>query len=175
MSGMELANDFDRMNKVVEELIKGSTPAQISRSLDMTRAQVNSHIDTWKNIIHDNNGIRERAKEALAGADQHYQLLIKDAWHTADEAEQAGQLNAKIAALKLIADIESKRIDMLNKAGVLESNSMADQIIETERKQEILVRILKDVTVSCEHCKWEVSKRLSEVTGRLEAVQVDVE
>ena len=64
---------------------------------------------------------------------------------------------------------------MLNKAGVLESNSMADQIIETERKQEILVRILKDVTVSCEHCKWEVSKRLSEVTGRLEAVQVDVE
>ena len=132
-----------------------------------------SHIKIWKDIIHDNNGIRERAKEALAGADQHYAMLIKDAWNTANEAENSGQLNTKVAALKLIADIEAKRIEMLNKAGVLENNDVADQILESERKQEILVGILRDVTATCDHCKWEVSKRLSQVTGQVEAVVID--
>ena len=175
MNEVELSNDFDRMNKVVAELIKGNTPSQIANSLGISRAQVDNHIKIWKDIIHDNNGIRERAKEALAGADQHYAMLIKDAWNTANEAENSGQLNTKVAALKLIADIEAKRIEMLNKAGVLEANSMADQIVETERKQEVLVGILKDVTAKCETCKWEVARRISEVTGKIEAVQVDVE
>ena len=61
---------------------------------------------------------------------------------------------------------------MLNKAGVLENDDMADQILESERKQDILVNILKDVTANCDHCKWEVSRRLSEVTGQIEAVVI---
>jgi len=100
-------------------------------------------------------------------------MLIKEAWDVVHEAGVASELNTKNAALKLIADIEAKRIDMLNKAGVLESDSMADQILESERKQDLLVGILKDVTAKCEHCKWEVSKRLSQVTGQVEAVIVD--
>jgi hypothetical protein len=82
-------------------------------------------------------------------------------------------LPVKTQALKLIADIEAKRIDMLNKAGVLENNSMADEILESERKQEILVGILKDVTANCDNCKWEVSRRLSSVTGKVEAVVIN--
>ena len=170
---IEVAGKFDQMNKVVEELLKGNSPAQISKSLGITRAQVENYIDAWKGFVHDNNAIRERAKEALAGADEHYNMLIKEAWDVVNEAGVASELNTKNAALKLIADIEAKRIDMLNKAGVLEDNSMADQILESERKQDILVGILKDVTANCDHCKWEVSKRLSEVTGQVEAVVIN--
>ena len=160
------------MNKVVEELLKGSTSTQIARSLDLTRVQVETHIQTWKEMVHDSTAIRERAKEALAGADEHYNMLIKEAWGVVHEAGIASELNTKNAAIKLIADIEAKRIDMLNKAGVLENDSVADQILESERKQEILVNILKEVTSSCDNCKWEVAKRLSLVTGQIEAVVV---
>lgn len=170
---LEVANQFDQMNKVVEELLKGNSPAQIVRSLGLTRVQVDNYIDAWKGFVHDNNAIKERAKEALAGADEHYSMLIKEAWNVVEEAGVAAELNTKNSALKLIADIEAKRIDMLNKAGVLESNSMADEILESERKQEILINILRDVTSNCEHCKWEVAKRLSEVTGQVEAVVVE--
>jgi hypothetical protein len=170
---LEVSSQFDQMNKVVEELLKGSTPASIAKSLDLTRVQVENHIQTWKSLVQDNSAIKARAKEALAGADEHYSLLIKEAWSVVNEAGVASELNTKNAALKLIADIESKRIDMLNKAGVLENNDMADQILESERKQEILVGILKDVTSSCDHCKWEVSKRLSQVTGQVEAVVIN--
>jgi hypothetical protein len=170
---LEVAGQFDQMNKVVEELLKGNSPAQIVRSLGLTRVQVDNYIDAWKGFVHDNTAIRERAKEALAGADEHYSMLIKEAWSVVEAAGVAEELNTKNAALKLIADIEAKRIDMLNKAGVLEDNSMADQILESERKQEVLVSILKDVTANCEHCKWEVAKRLSQVTGQVEAVVVN--
>jgi len=170
---IEVAGKFDQMNKVVEELLKGNTPAAIARNLELTRVQVENHIQTWKEFVHDNNAIRDRAKEALAGADEHYNMLIKEAWVTVNQADAADALSVKAQTLKLISDIEAKRIDMLNKAGVLEDNSMADQILESERKQDILVRILKEVTAKCENCKWEVSKRLSEVTGQVEAVIVD--
>lgn len=170
---LEVAGQFDQMNKVVEELLKGNSPAQIARSLELTRVQVDNYIDAWKGFVHDNKAIRDRAKEALAGADEHYNMLIKEAWRTIEQADVQDALNVKSQTLKLIADIESKRIDMLNKAGVLEDSSMADQILENEKKQEILISILRDVTSSCEHCKWEVSKRLSQVTGQVEAVIVN--
>jgi len=172
-NSVELASQFDQMNKVVEELLKGNSPAKIATSLGLTRVQVENHVKSWKNFVQDSKVIRERAKEALAGADEHYNMLIKEAWDVVHEAGVAAELNTKNAALKLIADIEAKRIDMLNKAGILESDSMADQILESERKQDLLVGILKDVTAKCEHCKWEVSKRLSQVTGQVEAVIVD--
>ena len=157
----------------VEELLKGSTPAQIAKTLELTRVQVDNHITTWKELVQDNNAIKARAKEALAGADEHYNMLIKEAWRTVEQADMQDALNVKAQSLKLIADIEAKRIDMLNKAGVLENNDITDQILDSERKQEILVNILKEVTANCDHCKWEVSRRLSQVTGQVEAVVVN--
>jgi len=173
MSEIEVAGQFDQMNKVIEELLKGNTSAQIARTLELTRVQVETHISTWKEFVQDNNAIKARAKEALAGADEHYNMLIKEAWNTVNQADMQDALNVKAQTLKLIADIESKRIDMLNKAGVLENNDITNQILESERKQEVLVSILKEVTANCDRCKWEVAKRLSEVTGQVEAVIVD--
>lgn len=173
MSQIEVVERFDRMNKVVEELLKGGNPTTIAKTLDMKRSEVLDLLDEWKLLVRTDNHVRERAKEALAGADQHYALLIQRAWETVEQADQNAQYNIKAQSLKLIADIESKRIDMLQKAGLLEDNELADQLIENERKQEVLVSILKEVTSDCDHCKFEVAKRLSQVTGKLEAVNVD--
>jgi uncharacterized protein YjgD (DUF1641 family) len=169
---LEVAGQFDQMNKVMEELLKGNTPSAVAKKFELTRVQVENHVSNWKIMVQDNTAIRERAKEALAGADQHYSVLIKEAWTLAEDADTAGQLGVKATALKLITDIEAKRIDMLNKAGVLEDSGIANEILESEKKQEILVGILRDVTSNCDKCKWEVSKRLSEVTGQIEAVLV---
>lgn len=170
---LEIADKFDKMNTVVEELLKGSNPTQIAKQLGMKRAEVLESLGTWRGLIQSDQGIRERAKEALAGADQHYAMLIKRAWETVEQADVNNQLNIKASALKLIADIESKRIDMLQKAGLLENNEVAAQILETERKQEILTDILKEVTSKCNHCKVEVAKRLGQVTNKVEVVVIN--
>lgn len=173
MAEIELAQHFDRMNKVVEELLKGNSATQIASITGFSRKEVVEFIDEWKSIVHNDSSLRDRAKEAISGADQHYAMLIKEAWKTVEDADQSGQLNVKAGALKLIADIEGKRIGMLQDVGVLENNEIASQIAETERKQEVLVKILKEVTSVCPKCKMDVAKRLSQITGIVEAVIIE--
>jgi hypothetical protein len=172
---IELADHFDRMNKVVEELLKGNNPTQIAAVTGFKRAEVLEYIDEWKQVVRSDSGARDRAKEAISGADQHYAMLIKEAWKTVEDADQAGQLNVKATALKLIADIEGKRIGMLQEVGLLDNAELATQLAETERKQDILVKILKEVTATCPKCKMEVAKRLSQITGIVEPVVIDAE
>lgn len=169
---IELADHFDRMNKVVEELLKGNNPTQIAAVTGFKRAEVLEYIDEWKQVVRSDSGARDRAKEAISGADQHYAMLIKEAWKTVEDADQAGQLNVKATALKLIADIEGKRIGMLQEVGLLDNAELATQLAETERKQDVLVKILKEVTASCPKCKMEVAKRLSQITGIVEPVEI---
>ena len=170
---IDLPQHMDRMNNVVEKLLQGNNPTQIATITGLQRKEVVELIDEWKNIVHNDNAIRDRAKEAISGADQHYAMLIKEAWKTVDEADQSGQLAIKSGALKLIADIETKRIAMLQSVGVLENNELATQVAEAERKQEVLVKILKEVTSTCPKCKMEVAKRLSQITGIVEAVVIE--
>lgn len=169
---IELADHFDRMNKVVEELLRGNNPTQIATLTGLKRAEVIGLIDQWKTVVHNDTSARERAKEAISGADQHYAMLIKEAWKTVKDADQAGQLSVKSGALKLIADIEGKRIGMLQEVGLLDNAELAGQVAESERKQEILVKILKEVTASCPKCKLEVAKRLSQITGIVEPIEI---
>jgi hypothetical protein len=172
MSELEPAVHFDKMNKVVQELLKGNSATQIASTTGYTRKEVLEYIDEWKSVVHNDSNIRDRAREAISGADQHYAMLIKEAWKTVEDADTQGQLNVKAGALKLIADIETKRIAMLQSVGVLENNEIASQIAETERKQEILVGILKEVTASCPKCKLDVAKRLSQITGIVEPIEI---
>ena len=172
---IELADHYDRMNKVVEELLKGNSPTQISAITGFKRSEVIEYIDEWKQVVRSDSGARERAKEAISGADQHYAMLIKEAWKTVEDADTQGQLNVKATALKLIADIEGKRIGMLQEVGLLDNAELATQLAETERKQDVLVKILKEVTATCPKCKLEVAKRLSQITGVVEPVVIDAE
>lgn len=170
---IDLPQHMDRMNNVVEKLLQGNNPTQIASITGLQRKEVVELIDEWKTIVHNDNTTRDRAKEAISGADQHYAMLIKEAWKTVEEADQSGQLGIKSGALKLIADIETKRIGMLQSVGVLENNELASQVAEAERKQEVLVKILKEVTSTCPKCKMEVAKRLSQITGIVEAVVIE--
>lgn len=172
---IELADHFDRMNKVVEELLKGNNATKIATLTGFKRSEVIEYIDEWKEAVRTDSGARERAKQAISGADQHYAMLIKEAWKTVEDADQLGQLNVKATTLKLIADIEGKRIGMLQEVGLLDNAELATHLADTERKQEILVKILKEVTASCPKCKLEVAKRLSQITGIVEHVIVDIE
>jgi len=172
---IELADHFDRMNKVVEQLLRGNSPSQIASITGFKRSDVIGYIDEWKNVVRNDSTARERAKEAVSGADQHYAMLIKEAWKTVEDADQQGQLNVKATALKLIADIESKRIGMLQQVGLLDNAELATQLAETERKQDILIKILKEVTATCSHCKLEVARRLSQITGVVEPVVINNE
>lgn len=167
---IDIIDHLAEVNRVAAEYIKGNDERVIADNLGMTRVRVASLLKEWRGMVSNNEAIRSRAREALAAADQHYAGLIKKAYEVIEDADQTQSLGHKTAAIKLIVDIEKTRIDMLQKAGLLENKELADQILESERKQEILTNIIKEVSGKCDKCKYEVASRLNQLSD--EAVTI---
>jgi hypothetical protein len=163
---------LDEMNKVVEKYLQGEDPTQISKVLALPRQKVVAHLNQWKAMAADNAAIRARAKEALVAADTHYNHLINKAYEVMDEATTTANLSAKNSAIKLVLDIESKRIDMLQKAGLLENKELAEEMIEIERKQDILKNILQDIAAEHPEIRNKIMQRLSEIAKDREVITV---
>ena len=161
----DILTHIEEVNAVATEYIKGLNETEISRELDIPKARVSSLLKEWKQMASSSEAVRSRAREALAAADQHYSKLIKQAYEVIEDANTGSNLTAKTAAIKLVLDIETRRIDMLQKAGLLENKELADQLLETERKQELLMKILTEVSGQCNTCKPKVLARLAEVSG----------
>jgi hypothetical protein len=171
VSSEDLVKHLDIVNQVASEYLKGNNETQISKELDIPRAKVVKYLEEWRAMAASNQAIHMRAKEALAGMDRHYSELIQKAYEVVDEATTTSNLGAKTSALKLIADMEAKRIEMLHRAGLLDNKEIADELIAMEQKQETIIGILKDVSLSCDRCKPKIMNRLSAITN--EAIVVD--
>lgn len=163
---------LDEVNKVVEKYLAGNEPTQISKELAMPRQKVVAYINEWRAMAADNAAIRARAKEALVGADTHYTKLIQKAYEVIDDATTTANLNAKTAGIKLVMDLESKRIDMLQKAGLLENKELAEEMIEIERKQDILKGILQDIASEHPEIRDKIMRRLSDIAKNQETITI---
>jgi hypothetical protein len=168
----ELIDHLDEVNKVVAEYLKGQDPTKISKDLDMPRTRVVALINEWKVMASANEAIRARAKEALAGADAHYSKLITKSYEVIDEASMTNNLSAKTQAIKLVMDIEKSRIEMLQKAGLLENKELAEEMVQIERRQEVLVGILRDIASSHPEVRDLIMKRLSEIAKEGEVITI---
>lgn len=165
---IELANThLENINKIVLEHLKGKDPTKIAKELGIKRSDVQSAIDEWRVLASNNVSISERARDALAGADLHFQELIAKAYEVIEGADLTSNLNAKTNGIKLILDIEAKRIDMFQRAGVLNDKELATQMAEMEQRYEAMKHILNNVL--CAACKIKV---LHELKGT-EVMDVD--
>ena len=168
----DLVKHLDQVNDVVSEYLKGNDPTVISKELDIPRTRVVSLINEWKTMASDNAAIRARAKEALVGADTHYSKLITKTYEVIDEASLLNNLSAKTQGIKLVMDIESKRIDMLQKAGLLENKELAEEMLQIEKKQEVLMAILRDIASEYPQVRDEIMRRLSDVAKKDEVITI---
>jgi hypothetical protein len=168
----ELIEHLDEVNKVVTEYLKGQDPTKISKELDIPRTRVVSLINEWKVMASANDAIRARAKEALAGADTHYSKLITKAYEVIDESSLTNNLSAKTQAIKLVMDIEKSRIEMLQKAGLLENKELAEEMVEIERRQEVLVEILREIASTHPEVRDLIMQRLSQIAKDGEVITI---
>ena len=168
----DLVKHLDQVNTVVAEYLKGNDPTKISKELEIPRTRVVELINEWKVMASANDAIRARAKDALAGMDAHYSKLISKAYEVIDEASLNNNLTAKTQALKLVVDIEKARIEMLQKAGLLENKELAEEMIEIEKRQDILVGILRDIASSHPEVRDLIMQRLSNLAKEGEVITV---
>ena len=163
---------LDQMNQVVAKYLEGNDETKISKQLSIPRQKVVAFLNEWRQMASNNAAIRERAREALVAADTHYNKLIGQAYEVIDDATTQANLGAKTTAIKLVLDIESRRIDMLQKAGLLENKELAEEMAEIESRQEILMNILKDIAAEHPEIRDKIMRRLSDASKEKEVVTI---
>jgi ElaB/YqjD/DUF883 family membrane-anchored ribosome-binding protein len=163
----QLVQHLDQVNMVVGEYLKGSDATKISKELAIPRTKVVSLIQEWQQMASNNSAIRARAKEALAAADEHYSRLISKSYEVIEDATTTANLGAKTNGIKLVMDLESKRIEMLQKAGLLENKELAEEMMEIENRQRILMDILKDIASEHPEIRDKIMRRLSDASAKL--------
>jgi hypothetical protein len=148
--------------KVQEQWLKGNKqPGTIAKNLGLKRVEVMDLIEETKQIWRNDPDVKERAKEVLQEVESGLDMVIDRSWETVEQADMSDDLKTKATVLKNIADVQFKRVEMHQKAGLYDDAALGDELAEMEEKNEIIKNILLEVTANCEHCAFEVRRRLS--------------
>lgn len=148
--------------KVQEQWLKGNKqPGTIAKNLGLKRVEVLDYIEETKAIWRNDDAVKERAAEVLHEVDESLDLVIDRSWETVEQADETGDLKTKATVLKNIADVQLKKVEMHQKAGLYDDAALGDELAEAEEKWEAMKKILLEVTANCEHCHFEVRRRLS--------------
>jgi hypothetical protein len=169
---------IDNMARVAELMLQGKPIQHVMRETGLQRKAVNQLWDDWKATAAANTAMQDRAADALNAMDAHYTLLINKAWEAIDQVDDDLTINGtnpqriaqKLGAIRTVADLEAKRVDALQKSGLLDAAEMGDQMAEIEDKQKILMEILRNDL--CMDCKMKVKDKLSKISGQVEVVVI---
>ncbi len=167
---------FDKIKRVADLYVDGVTsPYTIARRLNIKVVEARQAIDQWHEVLRNDQESRDAARDALNVMVQRYDLLLTEANRNLQDlksltfdSDVASKINATI---KLIGELDAKRVDLLQKAGLLDAHDLGDELAEREERETILINILRNHL--CEDCKVEVAHQLGKVTGQVESVRVD--
>lgn len=175
MSDLVLADTayYETMHNVVTLHLEGRNPTYIAKSLDIRRADVLNYIEEFKKIAKDDDLLHARAKEVVHEFDVQHNRIIAGLWEVVEETELKGDVKTRATALKSLSDVAAKRVEVLQKSGLLSDAAIGDQMAQMEEEHEALVAILRDVTGKCNHCKFIVAERLGQIYKTAVPVPVD--
>lgn len=173
MSDIEPVEHYELMNKVMMEYHKGTTnPTALAKSLGIKRAEALDLIAEWKDIAKNDVNIREQAAEVLQGAIQHNALLKEEAHELLRQSDDAADLKNKTAVIKLLSDLDSKAVDMLQKAGMYDDAALGDELAEMEEKAQAIKELLKQVAEVHPASRHMIMQGLSRIFGETNGVPV---
>jgi len=168
---------YQQMDAIANLHMQGYNPSQIAKETGIMRKNVIKILNDWKETLVADTAARDRAQDALNKMDTHFDSLIKKSYETLIEIQESIRNNVtpqniqqKANLIRLIADLEAKRLDALQKSGLLDARNIGDQMAEQEAKAQVIIDILRNDL--CATCKPAVMRKLKDVTGKVETVVV---
>lgn len=175
---VSLYDEAENAESIIEMWARGDSPTTIAKNTGVQRKQVQAIIRAWSDHIQQDAGSRNVARDMLNKMVEHYEHLIRDFRKVVDEIDDATNgapshqwIGQKISALKSIAELDKVRVDLMQKAGMLDNTELGDELAEMEKQKEIILDILRNDL--CEKCRPEVMHRIGEMTGKIEVVVVE--
>jgi hypothetical protein len=175
---------YKHMEEIAKRHLKAHSPLKIARDLGIKVVEVNQNIALWREIVQKDMESRDSARDHLNEMVQRFTALIETLNENLDDLKSydysgdgkqsaakfesiSGQINTTV---RNIADLDSKRVDLLQKAGLLDNTALGDELAERERREEILIDILRNDL--CPECRVAVARKLQAVTNEVEAVVI---
>src|ERR1044072_7087418 len=167
---LEVIRAAEREEKIVSLYARAVPISQIVKETGVTKKEVEFVLQEYRKYAMQDKMLREMSRETVLKTRQHYDDLIQQLYGAVEMANAAGDYKAEMSGIKAIADIEKQRVDFMQKAGMLADNELGDQLMEAERKHEIIMRVLKDLMRKYPSVGVEFQEMLREATGTLEGV-----
>lgn len=165
---------FNQMEEVATLRLEGISETQIAKRLGLKRTVVIELFNDWKEMVNNDSLARDAARDHLNQMVVHYDRLIKESYELLQDLKSepfTHQIAAQInATLKNISDYESRRVDALQKAGLLDAHDLGDELAEREERESMIIDILRNHL--CDECRVNVARKLQEVTNTVEATVV---
>lgn len=131
--------------------IKGYSYREIASLLSINVDKAKLYVKEYKNIIQkkadEDPYFLEKIQYNTIKALQEFDQISKEAWETVSIATDHGMLAARLQALKLTADIASKKAQLHKLIGTTTStdNEYIARMQKAENVNQILSKILRDV------------------------------
>lgn len=150
------------LNKIVDRYLQGETSAtRLAKEFGIKRHEVDAYIAEWQKYARSRPDLRELATESITAYDRKMNAVVKELW---DVKEQAASSRETATTLKMIADIEAKRQEILHKCGIFDDSAFTEQLMDMEEKVNIVQQILLDVVTKYPNTKSFIMTRLSEAS-----------
>lgn len=165
---------FKEMEAVAKEMMKGHSEYATARRLKLKVIEVRSLWDQFKERLNNDSAARDAARDYLNLMVKQFDDLIQES-HVNLENLKLLPFDEKVssqivATIKTIGDLQAKRVDLLQKAGLLDANDLGDELAEREEREALLINILRNDL--CPECRKAVARKLQEVTNTVEVTVV---
>ncbi len=162
------------MEEVAKHMMRGESEYQAARRLNMKVVEVRSLWQNYKDRLNNDALARDAARDSLNVMVKQYDDLIKvlhDNLYGLNDLDYKDKISSQIVATtKAIGDLQAKRVDLLQKAGLLDAHDLGDELAEREEREALLINILRNDL--CDDCRSVVARKLQEVTNTVEATVV---
>lgn len=168
------SDPFKELEEVAKSMLKGHSEYKVARDLKMKVVEVRALWNQYKDQLSNDSFARDAARDHLNMMVRSYDDLILKMHENLNDLDNMAfdqQTSAqKIASVKTIGELQAKRVDALQKSGLLDNSELGDELAEHERQRDILVDILQNDL--CPECQAVVAVKLQQVTKQVEVIQV---
>lgn len=167
---------FKKQNAVVDDFLKGNTNyTDLARRHSVKRAEAIQMLDEWKDFVRSDKSFKEMGRERLHEMDRHFGLIIKGLWDNAEALDEDDKHDKAAGVRKIIAEVEHKRQDALQKAGMYDDGELADMVMETERKTQAIAEFLTKLAADEPHLKPRIIEALKKIENPDYIAPVDLD
>lgn len=167
-----LEAERERNLMVVRLTAEGRTKSYIQSQTGVPPAAQRKINEEFKQYARNDLYTQQRSREIIGYFDEHYSSLIQQMYEVVSEADMNGDYKNKGNALKLIAEMEAKRVDALQKAGVLSAQSIGDEVAQMQIKHEKIISLLKDVATQYPAAAELIAQGIADIQNEVIATHV---